>query len=246
MDVLGLSELAVINFDGARWLIRQGGPVVVILLVMSVVATAVGLFKLAQFLARGVGRGAGVNAALAAWVGGDTHKALAELSRRRNPTARVISHAMTAIVDGIDEPVVREDAERVALRELSELKASLRVIEATSQLSPLLGLFGTVIGMMGAFQTLQSAGADADPAALAGGIWVALITTAVGLAVAIPASFALYWFEGRIDRERSGMETSLTRVLTAGPKSNPDASASAGAFTARPVPQVLGAEHATE
>lgn len=200
--------------DGAYKLIEMGGPVVVVLVVMSIIALAVGLLKLAQFVWRGVGRAKGVDAALTAWVGGDARAAISGLSHRRNPTARVVSKAMAAMAAGIEDAVVREDAERIALRELSDLKANLRIIEATSQLAPLIGLFGTVIGMMGAFQALQSAGTDADPAALAGGIWVALITTAVGLAVAIPASFALYWFEGRIDRERTQMEISLTQVLT--------------------------------
>ena len=108
----------------------------------------------------------------------------------------------------------------------------MRIIEATSQLAPLLGLFGTVIGMIEAFQTLQSAGSDADPAALAGGIWVALLTTAVGLAVAIPAAFMLYWFEGRIDRERSRIEIALTRLLTA--KTSPQSSVQAAALAVQP------------
>ena len=214
MDFAELSFLAAFDFEWAKRLIEKGGPVVVILLVMSVVALAVALFKFAQFMTRGVGRAGGVDAALSAWAGGNAEKAIELLSRRRNPTARVLLQTMTAIREEVDEPVVREDAERVALQELSELRSSLRVIEATAQIAPLLGLFGTVIGMMGAFEALQSAGSDADPAALAGGIWVALITTAVGLAVAIPASFALYWFEGRMDRERNHMEISLTRVLT--------------------------------
>ena len=240
MNALDWQVFSTVNLDGAAWLVEQGGPVVVILMALSVVALAAGLFKLAQFFGRGVGRAGGVEAALEAWRGGDTQTALAALSRRHSPTSRVVSQAMKTILSGIDEPTVREDAEGSALHELSVLRSNLRIIEATSQLAPLLGLFGTVIGMMGAFQTLQSAGADADPAALAGGIWIALITTAVGLAVAIPASFALYWFEGRIDRERIRMEISLTRVLTAGPgrgvaistHSTPIAAASYGAADA--------------
>jgi biopolymer transport protein ExbB len=121
---------------------------------------------------------------------------------------------MISIGAAVPEATAREDGERVALEFLWQLRSHLRVLEATSQLAPLLGLFGTVAGMMSAFQALQSTGSDADPAALAGGIWVALITTAVGLAVAIPASFLLYWFEGRIERERSLIESSLTLVFT--------------------------------
>jgi len=198
-----------------RDLIAKGGPVVVILLLMSVASLTVGLAKLMQFVWLGVGRRGRVDAALTAWIGGDRQRALALASRRPGPTAGVVGHVMGALSRGAKEPAAREDGERVALEALAALKSHLRVIEATSQLAPLLGLFGTVIGMMSAFQALQTAGADADPAALAGGIWVALITTAVGLAVAIPAAAALYWFEGRIDAERAEMESALTRVLVA-------------------------------
>ncbi len=241
MNALDWQLFSTVNLDGAAWLIEQGGPVVVILIALSVVALAAGLFKLAQFFGRGVGRAGGVEAALDAWRGGDTQTALAALTRRHSPTSRVVCQAMTTILDGVDDPTVREDAESFALHELSVLRSNLRIIEATSQLAPLLGLFGTVIGMMGAFQALQSAGADADPAALAGGIWIALITTAVGLAVAIPASFALYWFEGRIDRERIRMEISLTRVLTARPKRGV-----AGTISAVPTPIAAAAYGAAD
>jgi len=79
-----------------------------------------------------------------------------------------------------------------------------------------LGLLGTVLGMIAAFQTLQEAGSRADPAALAGGIWEALLTTAAGMAVAIPASMALAWFESVADRAQDDMEDAATRILTRG------------------------------
>jgi len=218
MNLFLLQTLALIDLEWVSHLFAQGGPVVIILFVMSVISLTVALFKLTQFLWHGVGRAGGVNIALDRWIKGDQKYAMKALGVRRNPTARVVTQAMSAIYNGIEESVIREDAEGAALQEFSELKSNLRVIEATSQMAPLLGLFGTVIGMIEAFQTLQSAGSDADPAALAGGIWVALLTTAVGLAVAIPASFILHWFEGRIDHERSQMEICLTRLLTAGPK----------------------------
>ena len=84
--------------------------------------------------------------------------------------------------------------------------------------APLLGLLGTVVGMIDAFQALQEAGSRADPAALAGGIWEALLTTAAGMAVAIPAGVALTWFESIAARLQGDMETAATRVFTRGPK----------------------------
>lgn len=77
----------------------------------------------------------------------------------------------------------------------------------------MLGLLGTVIGMISAFGELSSKGGAIDPSALAGGIWVALITTAAGLTVAIPVYFLSMWFEARVDYERMSMEAAIAKVL---------------------------------
>ncbi|MCE8471205.1 MotA/TolQ/ExbB proton channel family protein, partial [Rhodovulum sulfidophilum] len=87
--------------------------------------------------------------------------------------------------------------------------------ELIAVIAPLLGLLGTVLGMIDAFQALQSAGAAADPADLAGGIWEALLTTAAGMAVAIPAAVALSWFESVADSARADMEDLATRLFLA-------------------------------
>lgn len=206
---------ASIDFDRIGQLIDAGGPVVVIIGAMSVVAMTVALAKFLQFMIVGVGRGAGLRPALSRWSAGDVEGALREVSTRRGAAAQAVACAFRHLDAGHGEAIAREDAGQVAESGLQGLRSYLRVLEATAQVAPLLGLFGTVLGMMGAFQALQAAGGDADPAALAGGIWVALITTAVGLAVAIPAGLALYWFEGQIEAETVLAETALTRVFTA-------------------------------
>lgn len=206
--------LSTFDFSFARQLVERGGPVVVIILIMSIVGLAVALMKFVQFGALGVGRNRGIEAGLNKWLQGYPDQAVAVLSKLRGPTARVLVHTMHGVRHGMSENTVREDAQRVGQAALASLRSHLRVIEAVAQITPLLGLFGTVLGMMSAFQALQTAGADADPAALAGGIWVALITTAVGLAAAIPAGLALYWFEGRVEREAQNMEDALTSLFT--------------------------------
>ena len=67
--------------------------------------------------------------------------------------------------------------------------------------------------MITAFQALQQSGNSVDPSILAGGIWVALLTTAVGLAVAMPTSIALTYFESRVERHQLAIETAVTRIL---------------------------------
>ncbi len=78
--------------------------------------------------------------------------------------------------------------------------------------------------MIEAFQALQSAGAQVDPSLLAGGIWVALLTTAAGLAVAMPASVVLSWFEARMAEERTLADHALSVVLGPDGRAAPEGS----------------------
>ncbi|MCY4259980.1 MAG: MotA/TolQ/ExbB proton channel family protein [Rhodobacteraceae bacterium] len=98
---------------------------------------------------------------------------------------------------------------------LAEANAHLRIFELIATIAPLLGLFGTVLGMIAAFQALQDSGSQADPAVLAGGIWEALLTTAAGMAVAIPATIALTCFEGIIEHLELDLENIASDALAA-------------------------------
>jgi biopolymer transport protein ExbB len=97
---------------------------------------------------------------------------------------------------------------------LHELRAFLRPLEVIATLSPLLGLLGTVLGMIVAFQQMEAAGRQVDPTVLSGGIWQALLTTAVGLAVAIPVVAVHSWLERKTDRVAHHMNDAVTRVFT--------------------------------
>lgn len=108
----------------------------------------------------------------------------------------------------------REEAERVANLHLDRLGQGLRLLAVIATLSPLLGLLGTVIGMIDAFRALEAAGNKVDPSILSGGIWVALLTTAAGLVVAIPAAAAHQWMEGIVERAGRAMEDVATQVFT--------------------------------
>ncbi|WP_319411670.1 MotA/TolQ/ExbB proton channel family protein [uncultured Cohaesibacter sp.] len=196
-------------------IIDMGGPVVMLLLVLSVLSLAVILYKLWQFSLIGIGRHSRARKALALWRTGKRADALSLLDKGKSPVSIVVAHAMRGQVNHPDkQALIREDIERVAVQSLSQTRVMLRFLETVGQISPLLGLFGTVIGMIEAFQRLQEAGATVDPSVLAGGIWVALLTTAVGLAVAIPASLFADWFTSRVEREQSVMEELVTAVLT--------------------------------
>ena len=133
--------------------------------------------------------------------------ATSKLSRSKGYLVPVIEMAFQS---------TREDNDRLvteAERRFAKLERGLRSSENVAQLAPLLGLFGTVLGMIQAFQALQEAGSQVDPSILAGGIWVALMTTAAGLAVAMPASLIHSWLEARMDEERGIADHAIQTVL---------------------------------
>lgn len=99
---------------------------------------------------------------------------------------------------------------------IRKMEVSLRGIATVAALAPLLGLLGTVIGMIRAFMVIEGQGTNVSPALLAGGIWEALLTTAAGLTVAIPCLMFHNLFQGRIERvegELSRMATELEDVV---------------------------------
>lgn len=88
---------------------------------------------------------------------------------------------------------------RAGSRELEEGEKHLRILSVIGSISTLLGLLGTVTGMIQTFINIESFGGTAEVAVLAGGIWEALLTTAAGLSVAIPTLVMYHYFEGTVD-----------------------------------------------
>ena len=95
---------------------------------------------------------------------------------------------------------------RAGSRIIRQLDKNLRGLGIIGNITPLLGLMGTVTGMIKAFMKIQELGGRVDPSVLAGGIWEALITTVAGLGVAIPTLVAYHYFEGKIDDISSQMK----------------------------------------
>lgn len=196
-------------------LVVLGGPVVAILLVMSVLALTIVIVKLWQFSRMRIGDRRTAHAALNIFQGGNIEVAISTARRSPNPTAQVLACAIESRARNLPEAVIREELLRLGSELLESMRAWFRPLEVIASMAPLLGLFGTVLGMIEAFQDLQQAGSQVDPAILAGGIWQALLTTAVGLAVAMPVIAILNWFERRVDRLAHDMDNIVTQVFTA-------------------------------
>lgn len=195
--------------------IDMGGPAMWAIAALSVLTAALILWKIMRLLSFGAWTGGRHTAdALDLWSQGKPSDAIALLANRKSHRARLAHAVMRAALDpAIDRAAAEAEAGRVARGLLAQARDGLRGLELASTIGPLLGLLGTVTGMIAAFQTLQEAGSRADPALLAGGIWEALLTTAAGMAVAIPAQVALTWFEAVVDSLRHDMEDAATRIL---------------------------------
>jgi biopolymer transport protein ExbB len=197
--------------------IDRGGPAMWAIAGLSVLTLALILWKVWRLALLGAWSGAATLRAVEAWVAGDP-RAGDTLAGRQSLRARTAAAAMAARRDPrLSDEAAREETTRVARGALGEARAGLRALDLVATIAPLVGLLGTVLGMIAAFRALQESGARADPSVLAGGIWEALLTTAAGMSVAIPAAMALAWFEAVIDRAEADMEDAATRIFTRGP-----------------------------
>lgn len=195
-------------------MLARGGPVMALIGALSVLSLALILWKLWWLMRAGAFAGARAEAAVAAWCRGERTAARAALTGRLGLRARLVAGALDAL-EHLPDAAAREEVTRLARRDLAQARAGLGALDLIAAVAPLLGLLGTVLGMIAAFQALQAAGAQAEPTALAGGIWEALLTTAAGMAVAIPAALAEGWFEGVIARAEAEMEDMATRLFVA-------------------------------
>ena len=182
--------------------------------IMSLVAISVSFYKTFQFGRMGVGKTSQAEDILQDWLGGRADDAFAAAGQRKFVLARVLQSVFSGLRARPNSPDFAEELGRqAALVELSAMTRRMRVLETVVQAAPMLGLLGTVIGMIDAFSTLASADGTVDPALLAGGIWTALTTTATGLAIALVTYFIATWLEGRIEHERHTIETLISAAI---------------------------------
>lgn len=196
--------------------LELGGPVSALLVLLSLISLTVIIFKTIE-ITREQLRNRGKNRqALAHWQQAQYKDAADCVSGCKKGIGRLLWVAMQGRqTKDVSESALREEIQRLASQHVERLRRYLRLLENIGTISPLLGLFGTVLGMIEAFRQMESAGSQVDPAVLSGGIWQALLTTGVGLAVAIPTVLAHQWLERRVDNHVHAIEDSTTQVFTA-------------------------------
>ncbi len=194
---------------------NRGGPVMYVLLALSIYGVAVILFKIYQFWNAGIFLPSNyIDKAVNEIRAGDIRSALATLSTVRGPIARIMRVALDCVANReISQRSKEAEIARVGASDIRYLEMHLRGLEMIANVGPLLGLLGTVMGMVVAFSKLEAAGARVDPSLFAGGIWEAFLSTVAGLVVAIPAIGAYYAIDALIERVRATMRDVSIQIL---------------------------------
>ncbi len=204
--------IEILNF------LNKGGPALWIIFLLSIVLLSSMFYKLTHLIKLGVWNSKRTELILDAWKLNDIEclrKVFLDANGIRETLAK--KTILSIIDEALSENNSREECEAQARNSLNQANKGLRTIELISHIAPLLGLLGTVLGMIEAFQRLQESGNQADPSILAGGIWEALLTTAAGMAVAIVATVSLSFFDNIIDKLRNDLEDLATQIFTRKP-----------------------------
>ncbi|MES9857601.1 MAG: MotA/TolQ/ExbB proton channel family protein [Sedimenticola sp.] len=129
----------------------------------------------------------------------------------KGPEALIVQAMVDADRQGVKD--LQGVGVRIRAQQLQRMEFGLRTLGILGNTAPLLGLLGTITGMIKAFMVIEQAGGKVDAQALAGGIWEAMITTGVGLAVAIPLLILLHFLEGVVERRNHSMESCIALLL---------------------------------
>lgn len=190
---------------------KDGGPVMWPLLACSIAALTVILYKAYQFVSIR-GDGEPLLERIEAFVrAGQPDEARKACEKVRGPVAALVKTGLGRL--GSPKSLVREAVQDAGLHELASLESFLPLLQTVGTISPLLGFLGTVLGMINAFFAVAKFGLG-DPSVISSGVAQALITTATGLIIAVPA-FAFYnYFVARVNAYSVQMERAASHVIT--------------------------------
>jgi biopolymer transport protein ExbB len=193
--------------------LSKGGVLVVPILLCSVIALAIFLERLIRYSRVRI-RGEGLVEKIGRHIkNNEDHQAYELAGSSDSPMGRVLAQAMEV------KDQDRETLETVIIHatdeEVTGLSRYLQALATIGNIAPLLGLLGTVLGMIKAFMVIQQMGGKVNAAVLAGGIWEAMLTTALGLAVALPTIVAHSYLVARVDRYEAQLQDGTVTFIKA-------------------------------
>jgi biopolymer transport protein ExbB len=193
--------------------ISKGGILVGPILLCSVLALAIFLERLIRFARLRIG-GNGLVQKIARHVkNGEDQQAYEVAGTSNTPMGRILANAME--VKDQDRETLETVLVHATDEEVRGLSRYLQALATIGNIAPLLGLLGTVLGMIKAFMVIQQMGGKVNAAVLAGGIWEAMLTTALGLAVALPTIVAHSYLVARVDKYEAQLQDGTVSFIKA-------------------------------
>ncbi|MDL1977410.1 MAG: MotA/TolQ/ExbB proton channel family protein [Deltaproteobacteria bacterium] len=191
----------------------KGGVIVCPIILCSVLALAIFVERLISF-ARVRIRGYGLVKEVAQYIRNkESAKALTLAKRNESPMGRILVDAIEVADQGSEtlESVIVNSTDG----EVRKLSRYLQALATIANIAPLLGLLGTVVGMIKAFMVIQEMGGKVNASVLAGGIWEAMLTTALGLSVALPTMIAHSYLTSRVDNYEAQLQDGTVTFIKA-------------------------------
>jgi biopolymer transport protein ExbB len=190
----------------------KGGVVMWPILMCSVLALAIFLERLVRF-SRMRSRGAGLSEKVIRLLkAGDVKAAEEKALDSGSSMGRVLAQAIR--FKDRDRETLETVVMHAAEEEVRNMSSYLQALATIGNIAPLLGLLGTVLGMIKAFMVIQQMGGKVNAAVLAGGIWEAMLTTAFGLAVALPTVVAHSYLLARVDKYETKLNDGAVKFIT--------------------------------
>jgi biopolymer transport protein ExbB len=193
------------------WL-DQGGWSLWLLIALSIISISIASFKLIQFIWFGIAN----SHHYAIWQEQLNNDLLVTRYTKKHNNCYLLNRISNYAFEQAKIQKNRNDFEVVmeqyANNEIEQMRSGLKSLEVITMVAPLLGLLGTVLGMINAFEQLKHAGMQVDPSILSAGISQALLTTAAGLIVALPALSLWHLYERMLSKAQRQIETILTEI----------------------------------
>jgi biopolymer transport protein ExbB len=199
-----------VKTETSAWdMIKHGGPTLVVLVVCSIF-TATLIIERFMFYRKAAGTTAEMldKVKQAATIS----DALTAVESAPGVSGRIVRMALTSARDGYKPEEIERLVEGEVTKELIQMEKFLPQLDSMVTMCPLIGLLGTTVGMIRSFSIVAKIGMS-DPTKLAGGISEALVNTATGLAVAIPALFAFNYFAGKKEAILMDLEKGLSELM---------------------------------
>lgn len=193
-------------------LLLKGGPIMIPLAICSIVALTVAFERLITLRLTNIVPKKFLNSMKEADT--DVNRMREVCLKSKSPLARILDAGISKWMMFKKDDLTEKEIEDVAVREIGRMKRSLRPLKHVAAVAPLLGLLGTVFGMIRSFQDVALSSASFGKAdKLAHGIYEAMVTTAAGLSIAIPTLLIFYFLNNRIDSFADDIEIECNRFI---------------------------------